>query len=232
MNIFSLNPDLIAWHMRVAQEKHEKVEDEIAYMIKDCIQSSCTILVYAENEHWSGSGFHLGEGVVCTASHVCPPELNSKPHEINITFDGKTRYKADIVASDPNIDCALLSCPQISKNIPYVTLGDSNKAEIGDIIAVIGSPEGWHDTSTVGRTSNVHQQLGEHAPSQAWNDIIFIDAKILQGVSGGMVIGTDGLVYGLVIGVTGQHAEIGIGENSVCPSNKIISFVNSITKSR
>jgi hypothetical protein len=36
-----------------------------------------------------------------------------------------------------------------------------------------------------------------------------------------MVLGTDGLVYGLVMGVTGQHAESGLGENSISPSNKI-----------
>jgi S1-C subfamily serine protease len=106
-------------------------------------------------------------------------------------------------------------------------LADSETAEVGDIIAAIGSPEGWHDTATVGRISNIHQTV-QNADSPAWSDLIFIDADILQGISGGMVIGTDGLVYGLVIGVTGEHADLAIGENSVCPSNKIKSLLEKI----
>ena len=86
------------------------------------------------------------------------------------------------------------------------------------------------DTATVGRITNTHQSLGEGAPTKAWQDIIFIDADILEGASGGMVIGTDGLVYGSIIGVTGQHADVGIGENSACPSNKIMGLMKQLGK--
>ena len=100
-------------------------------------------------------------------------------------------------------------------------MGDSDTLEIGDLVIVISAPEGFHDTATFGRVSNTHMSLGENAPSAAWQDFIFIDADIMEGSSGGMVLGTDGLVYGLVMGVTGQHAESGLGENSISPSNKI-----------
>jgi hypothetical protein len=43
-----------------------------------------------------------------------------------------------------------------------------------------------------------------------------------------MVIGTDGKVYGLIMGVTGQHSDVGIGENSACPSNKIRELLTKI----
>jgi hypothetical protein len=62
----------------------------------------------------------------------------------------------------------------------------------------------------------------------AWNNILFVDADILEGSSGGMVIGTDFLVVGTVMGVTGQHADIGVGENSVCPSNKISNMLSKL----
>ena len=167
----------------------------------------------------------IGNGFIATAAHVAPPELMMSPHELTLSFDGQNLYPAEVVAPEPRYDCAILSCPAIANQLSSVMLADSNNAEVGDIIAVIGAPEGWNNTATVGRITNVHQTLGPQAPTQAWHDIIFIDAQILQGVSGGMVIGTDGLVYGLVIGVTGQHAEVGIGENSVCPSNKIKSLL-------
>ena len=79
-----------------------------------------------------------------------------------------------------------------------------------------------------GRVSNIHQTLGQAAPSQAWRDIIFVDADILEGSSGGMVIGVDGKVYGIIMGVTGQHADIGLGENAVSPINKIKSILSKL----
>jgi len=108
-----------------------------------------------------------------------------------------------------------------------VALGNSDYAQLGETVAVIGAPEGWSDTVTVGRVSNVHQYLGDSAPSAAWDDIIFVDAKILQGVSGGMCIGTDGLVIGSVIGVTGMLAQYNQGENVICPSNKILNLIKT-----
>ena len=221
---FQFSPDLLEWNMRSAQQKYE---DPIKKVIKRAIEASCTVYVRAGNQEWTGSGFHIGNGFLATAAHVAPPELMVSPHELALSFDGQTMYPAEVVATEPQYDCAILSCPAIANQISAVMLADSERAEVGDIIAVIGAPEGWNNTATVGRITNVHQTLGPQAPTPAWRDIIFIDAQILQGVSGGMVIGTDGLVYGLVIGVTGQHAEVGIGENSVCPSNKIKTLLSN-----
>lgn len=218
MSYFNLNADLVAWNIREAQTK---LDDPIKKIIQKALAASCSIYVRSSDGEWSGSGFHIGNGVIATAGHVAPPELMQAPNEIAVTFDGKALYPATVLASEPRFDCAMLSCPPAARVAGTVILSDSNRAEIGDIIAVIGAPEGWHDTATVGRIANIHQSLGPGAPSPAWNDVIFIDADILQGVSGGMVIGTDGLVVGLVIGVTGQHADVGVGENAVCPSNKI-----------
>ena len=189
---------------------------------------SCTLFIKSGKKEWTGSGFHLGQGYVATAGHVVPVDLQGTSAEINATFDGKNFFPMQFIASNPNIDSGIVFNPQIPKVIPTATLGDSNSANIGDIIAVISSPEGWHDTATVGRISNIHQSMGENAPSPAWNDIIFIDADILQGSSGGMVIGTNNLVVGTIMGVTGQHADIGVGENAVCPSNKITNMLSKL----
>ena len=43
-----------------------------------------------------------------------------------------------------------------------------------------------------------------------------------------MVIGIDGKVYGIIMGVTGQHADIGLGENAVSPINKIKSILSKL----
>ena len=184
-----------------------KIEDPIKKIIKKGLQSSCSLYVRASGkEQWSGSGFHIGNGYIITAGHVVPNEKQ---------------------LTEINVDCGIVYCKDIIDAIPFLSLGDSDTLEIGDIIAVIGSPEGFHDTATVGRVSNIHQSVqDENLP--AWQDIIFVDADILEGSSGGMVIGTDGLVYGLVMGVTGQHAEYGVGESSISPSNKIKQLFSQI----
>lgn len=199
----------------------KKIEDPLKDLTRMGLQSSCTIFVKhgkGNSNQWSGSGFHIGNGLVVTASHVVPPEL--KNLQIDITFDEKSFYPAQVQRSEPNFDAAIIYCPEAAK-LPALELGDSDTLEVGDIVIVISAPEGFHDTATYGRVSNTHMSLGQNAPSGAWQDFIFIDADIMEGSSGGMVLGTDGRVYGLVMGVTGQHAEMGLGENSISPSNKI-----------
>lgn len=203
----------------------EKTTDVIQEVIQQSVPASCTIFVKDRKKSWSGSGFHIGNGLVVTASHVTPP--SNAALDINVTFDSRILYPCSVVKTDPNIDAAILRIDSDWSSIPSVILGNSDVSEVGEIVAVIGAPEGWSDTATVGRISNVHQSLGEAAPSQAWNDVIFVDAKILQGVSGGMCVGTDGLVVGSVIGVTGLLAQYGIGQNVICPSAKIIKLLRS-----
>ena len=203
----------------------QKIEDPLKKITQMGLQSSCTIYIFENKTQWSGSGFHIGNGNIVTASHVVPPD--SRYREIKVTFDNKNFYNAEILISEPQYDAAIISCPEISNLIPALKLGNSDSLEVGDMVVVVSAPEGFHDTATYGRISNVHQSV-KNIESPAWNDIIFIDADILEGSSGGMVLGSDGLVYGIVIGVTGSHAEIGIGENSVCPSNKISALLPKI----
>jgi S1-C subfamily serine protease len=200
-------------------------DDPIKKTIQRGLQSSCSIYCKSDGKQWSGSGFHVGDGLIITAGHVVP--LDETITEINVTFDNQSFFPAKFIASNPDIDTGSIYC-ESAKSFPKLEFGDSAHLELGDIVVVIGSPEGFHDTATVGRVSNIHQTLGNQAPSKAWQDIIFIDADILEGSSGGMVLGLDGLVYGIVMGVTGQHSDVGIGENSISPSNKIRDFISKL----
>jgi putative serine protease PepD len=203
----------------------EKLEDPIKKTIQLGLQASCSIYVRSGKKNWSGSGFHIGNNIIITAGHVVPTDETLT--EILITFDNKNFIPATFLTSDPTIDSGAVRAERIPSNIPTLQFANSDTVEVGDIVAVIGSPEGFHDTATVGRVSNVHQSIND-VNMPAWNDIIFVDADILEGSSGGMVIGTDNLVYGTIMGVTGQHADIGVGENAVCPSNKITNMLSKL----
>ena len=206
-------------------QSSEKIEDPIKKTIQLGLQASCSIYVRSGKKNWSGSGFHIGNNIIITAGHVVPADETLT--EILITFDNKNFIPATFLTSDATIDSGAIRAERIPNNIPALQFSNSDSIEVGDIVAVIGSPEGFHDTATVGRVSNLHQSIND--PNMpAWNDVIFVDADILEGSSGGMVISTDNLVVGTIMGVTGQHADIGVGENSVCPSNKITNMLSKL----
>ena len=203
----------------------EKLEDPIKKTIQLGLQASCSIYVRSGKKNWSGSGFHIGNNIIITAGHVVPTDETLT--EILITFDNKNFIPATFLTSDPTIDSGAVRAERIPSNIPTLQFANSDTIEVGDIVAVIGSPEGFHDTATVGRVSNIHQSIND-LNMPAWNNILFVDADILEGSSGGMVIGTDNLICGTIMGVTGQHADIGVGENAVCPSNKITNMLSKL----
>ena len=203
----------------------EKIEDPIKKTIQLGLQGSCSIYVRSGKKNWSGSGFHIGNNLIVTAGHVVPADQDLT--EILVTFDNKNFIPATFLNSDSTIDSGVIKIERVPSEIPTLKFANSDSIEVGDIVAVIGSPEGFHDTATVGRVSNLHQSIND--PNMpAWTDIIFVDADILEGSSGGMVIGTDNLIVGTIMGVTGQHADIGVGENAVCPSNKITNMLSKL----
>jgi len=221
---FKIDCNLLESLVKTSQTR-DLADDPVKKTIRTGLGSSCTIYVRSGKKNWSGSGFYVGNNIVITAGHVVPNDQNLT--EIMCSFDGNKYIRATFVTSDPNIDSGAVRLEYSPTGIEPLKFGNSDILEVGDIVAVISAPEGFHDTATVGRVSNVHQSIAD--PNMpAWNDIIFIDADILEGSSGGMVIGIDNLVYGTIMGVTGQHADIGIGESSVCPSNKIQNMISNL----
>jgi S1-C subfamily serine protease len=217
MGPFSINHHSLAWRLsQISQDG----SDPVKAAITKALQASCTVYVFAHQGKWSGSGFHIGGGRLLTASHVCPPDLSKGPHEIHITFDeGRTMYPATIGASEPGVDVAVLLCKAALDLIPSLALGDSDNVQTGDQCAIISSPEGIPDIATAGRVSAVDRNLDD--PTQpAWNNLIFVDADMLEGSSGGVVVNTSGEAIGLAMGTAGKYAEMGIGQHAVCPINK------------
>ncbi|MBS1722313.1 MAG: trypsin-like peptidase domain-containing protein [Armatimonadetes bacterium] len=209
---------------RYAQYKHA---DPMKQVIQHGAKASCTVSVVTRKDYSTGSGFHVGHGLVVTAAHVLGDDVNPAT-SISVTFDGVSMYPARLVLREPKMDAAVLKVLKAPDNLGVIEFGDSDKVQIGDMVAVVSSPEGFHDTSMVGRVTNVHQSpdLGGNEP--AWTDLLLIDVTLLPGSSGGMVLDETGLLVGIVLGVmdrTGQQQPL-VGLNSVEPSNKLAALVN------
>jgi len=201
------------------ESKNRRQIDPIGKAIQFAEPAACLITVIQGKHNWTGSGFLIDNGVIVTAEHVLPKKENGEA-TIQISFDGENSIEAIVIGGNQETDTGLLHC----KTIPLIrpVQISINPVVNGDIIATIGCPEGWPNVVTVGRIAGTKMTPPEKH-TQSWSDMLFIDAHILEGSSGSMVIDILGQVVGMVMGVIGKKIqETGIGQNAVVPSYRII----------
>jgi serine protease Do len=134
-----------------------------------------------------GTGFFISpDGYVVTNHHVVE---SSRTVEIS-TIDGMN-YKAQVVASDPASDIALLKVDGDS-DFPFVKFAEQ-APRIGDQVFAVGNPFGLGGTVTAGNVSG----LGRHIGSNSYDGLIQIDAPINKGNSGGPSFDLAGAVIGV-----------------------------------
>jgi serine protease Do len=140
-----------------------------------------------------GSGVLISnDGKVLTAAHVVQTASVA-----NVEFpDGQTII-AQVIGSDVQSDVALLQLKEMPKGVAPVTLGDSDKMEVGDQIFVIGAPYGISQTLSVGHLSGRHR-LNSNNDSATSVEFLQTDAAINTGNSGGPMFDMQGNVIGIV----------------------------------
>ena len=137
-----------------------------------------------------GSGVIVSpEGYILTANHVVDGADEIK---VNIG-ENKKEYAAKIIGTDPPTDVAVLKID--AKDLPAITLADSDQLEIGDIVLAIGNPFGLSQTVTMGIVS----ALGRNglAGFNQYQDFIQTDAAINPGNSGGALVDAEGRLVGI-----------------------------------
>jgi S1-C subfamily serine protease len=101
------------------------------------------------------------------------------------------------VASDTAADVALLQLERVPPQIAPARLGDSDKAEVGDQVFIIGAPLGITHTLTVGHVSARRQPKAIYGGLVA-TELFQTDAAINRGNSGGPMFDLHGNVIGIV----------------------------------
>ncbi len=112
--------------------------------------------------------------------------------EVTVTLHDRREFKARIVGTDPRTDVAVLKID--GSNFPVLTLADSSKVEIGDIVLAIGNPFGVGQTVTAGIVSATGR--GGLGIEQV-EDFIQTDAPINPGNSGGALVDDEGHLIGI-----------------------------------
>lgn len=140
-----------------------------------------------------GSGVLISpDGKVLTAAHVV-----HTADEITVEFLDGTVVRATVIASEPEADVALLQLDRVPEAAVVATLGDSDGAEVGDQVFVVGAPYGIGHTLTVGHISARHKPNTIYS-GMSLAEFLQTDAAINQGNSGGPMFSMAGEVIGVV----------------------------------
>jgi len=142
-----------------------------------------------------GSGVVVSpDGYILTANHVVDGADEIK---VAIGDSESKRFTARVVGTDPPTDVAVLKID--AKNLPAITLGDSDQLEVGDVVLAVGNPFGVGQTVTKGIVS----ALGRNGFSgfSQYQNFIQTDAAINPGNSGGALVDIEGRLVGINIAI-------------------------------
>ena len=96
-----------------------------------------------------GSGVIVSpDGYILTANHVV---AGADEIKVAIADTAKKNITAKVIGTDPPTDVAVLKID--AKDLPAITLGDSDQLEVGDVVLAIGNPFGIGQTVTMGIVS-------------------------------------------------------------------------------
>jgi serine protease Do len=126
----------------------------------------------APTEHGIGSGVIVSpDGYILTNNHVV-----NNTTEIQVVLNDGRQFKAKVIGTDPQTDVALIKVN--AENLPALTMTDSSKVEVGDVVLAIGNPFGIGQTVTKGIVSAKDRITS----SDGDEDFIQTDAAINPGI--------------------------------------------------
>lgn len=157
-----------------------------------------------------GSGFIVDpKGIVLTNYHVIENMTS-----IMVKLQSGEQLRGTVVGTDEETDLAVVKV-NAGRDLPFVSLGDSDAAAVGDWVLAIGSPFGLEQTVTAGIISTKERQTD---PGASFRRFIQTDAAINRGNSGGPLVNMRGEVIGVnsqIATSTGDYNGIGFA----LPSN-------------
>ncbi len=152
-----------------------------------------------------GSGVIVSDqGYILTNAHVV-----EAADEIEVALADNRRAKAKVIGTDPETDLAVIKIDL--PKLPTITIGQSEHAQVGDVVLAIGNPFGVGQTVTLGIVSALARS---HLGINTFENFIQTDAAINPGNSGGALVDINGQLLGINTAIysrTPGGASLGIG---------------------
>jgi serine protease Do len=152
-----------------------------------------------------GSGFVFdSSGLILTNHHVVEGATS-----ISVMLSNQEHKRAETIGHDPQTDIAVLRVD--GGDLPFLSLGDSNRLRVGEWVLAIGNPFGLSHTvsagiiSAKGRTRNDVKGLDP----AGYYDFLQTDASINPGNSGGPLLDVAGQVVGINTAIKADANSIG-----------------------
>jgi serine protease Do len=172
----------------------------------------------------SGSGVIISsDGYIVTNNHVVNGATN-----IIVTLNNRRNYTAKVIGTDPNTDLALIKID--AKDLPVMTIGNSDDVKLGQWVLAIGYPLNLDVTVTQGIVSAKSRNIGINTQAAApVESFIQTDAAVNPGSSGGALVNTNGELIAInsaIASPTGSFA----GYAYAVPSNLMKKVIGDIMK--
>lgn len=136
-----------------------------------------------------GSGVLIDpSGVVLTNYHVV-----EGADAVEVELQDGRKFSSKDIRRDAKTDLAVIKLTA-DKPLPFLELGDSDAAEVGDRVLAVGAPFGLTGSVTHGIVSAKSRR---NLNLNQYEDFVQTDAAINPGNSGGPLVGLDGKVLGI-----------------------------------
>lgn len=167
-----------------------------------------------------GSGVIFSkQGYIVTNYHVIHDADNIKV----FLRDGR-QEPAKVVGSDPEADLAILKIGL--SNLDAISIGQSDKLRVGDVVLAIGNPFGVGQAVTMGIVSATGR---DHLGVNTFENFIQTDAAINPGNSGGALVNAYGDLIGINTAIFSQSGgSDGIG--FAIPVDMVTSILKQIVE--
>ena len=160
-----------------------------------------------------GSGIIIGKNdselLIVTNNHVV-----EGAETLTVSFANETSVEASIKGTDSSKDLAVVAVPLDSIDddtmnaISIITLGDSDKLQVGEPVIAIGNALGYGQSVTTGIVSALDRNLDMEGFD---SKLIQTDAAINPGNSGGALLNANGELIGINTEKVNANAVEGMG---------------------
>lgn len=168
-----------------------------------------------------GSGVIISDdGYIVTNNHVV-----QDANKVEVTLNNKKTYFAKVLGTDPTTDLALIKVED--KNMPYISIANSDSVKIGEWVLAVGNPFNLTSTVTAGIVSAKARNINILGGGSAIESFIQTDAAVNKGNSGGALVNTYGELIGVnaaIASTTGSYS----GYSFAIPSNIMKKVVDDL----